>query len=144
MREWVLVPVVGGFGGFSTALIALWLRLERSPLSQDKRLHSAAYWITSMLINAFAGALASFFLWTTYTGADFSTDAAPTGVVGASLAVGVLGVGAVQRFLYVEDNLEESLKETAASNADLQAADAAQRAASIDSTTVPVHNAEGG
>ena len=120
MREWVLVPLVGGFSGFSTALIALWLRLERVAITHDQRVRSWGYWVASGFMNAFGGALVSFFLWTTYTGADFSTDAAPTGVVGASIAVGVFGVGAVQRFLYVENNLEEAANEAAGANKDLQ------------------------
>src|ERR1035437_8257715 len=116
MREWVTVLCVGGGGGGLAALFALWVRFERSlGTDEDKHLRSAGYWLSSLLINAFAGATVGFFLWATYTGANMSSVEAPPGVLAATLAVGVGGGAAVQRVMYVEGNLREVADESAIS-----------------------------
>jgi len=143
MYEWVSVVVIGGGGGALAAAFALWLRYERSPLVDDKRLRSFGYWAFSILINGAAGAVVGFFLWATYTGSSMSSMDAPPGVLAATLAVGVGGVSAVQRFLYLEDGLRQTVDENVASVNNLIEASQANDDP-VDHASDPAHTVNGG
>ena len=143
MREWLAVLLSGGLAGLGTSVIALWIRYERNQLVNNPRLGSVRYWVLSMLVNAFSGALASLYLWSQFTGSTWDSTKFSTGEFGAVLAVGVGGTTALQRYLYISDSLEAAADEGAASVGNVIQASLAHPQA-VDQSATQAHTAGGG